>query len=94
MKDLEYYRTQIDEIDIELIDILARRFEIVRAVGALKSKTGLAVIQAERAEAVKNRAANMGQEKNLDPDFVRRLYTLMIDHAHDLEHDILEKSTS
>lgn len=92
MQELENYRKQIDEIDIELIDVLSRRFEIVRAVGELKSKTGLSVVQAKRAEAVKKRAAKMGKEKNLDPAFVRRLYELMIDHAHELENHILEKA--
>lgn len=92
MQELENYRKQIDEIDIELIDILSRRFEVVRAVGNLKSQTGLSVVQSERAEAVKKRAAEMGKNKNLNPEFIRNLYELMIAHAHDLEHDILEKN--
>lgn len=94
MQELEEYRKQIDSIDVEFIDILARRFDIVRAVGRLKSKTGLSVVQSERAEAVKKRAADMGREKGLDPAFVRSLYELMIDHAHELEHDILKKAKS
>lgn len=86
--ELAQYRAQIDRIDEELIDALARRFEIVHAVGRLKAQKGLAVVQPQRALAVMDRAAALGREKGLDPDFVKRLYQMMIDHAHSLEHDI------
>lgn len=92
--ELEKYRADIDRIDAELVDILARRFEIVRAVGRLKAQTGLSVVQAQRAQAVIDRAADMAAEKRLDPDLVRHIYRLMIDHAHALEHDILAEAQS
>lgn len=87
---LEEFRKEIDALDIELVDVLARRFAVVRAVGRLKSGTDIAVVQPARAQAVKNRAAEMGEAKGLDPEFVRRLYGMMIDHAHELEDEILE----
>ena len=89
---LERYREEIDALDIELIDVLARRFKVVRAVGELKRETGLSVVQAKRAEAVKQGAAVMGSEKGLSPEFVRKIYDLMIDHAHELEHDIMDQA--
>lgn len=88
--ELEEFRTKIDALDIELIDVLARRFAVVKAVGHFKSGTDISVVQPARAQAVKDRAAEMGAEKGLDPGFVRRLYDMMIDHAHVLENDILD----
>ena len=85
---LEEYRAQIDKLDIEFIDVLARRLDVVKAVGALKAGSDISVVQPERAQAVKDRAAAMGAEKGLSPEFVRKLYDLMIDHAHELEHDL------
>jgi len=85
---LEEFRAQIDALDIELIDVLARRMDVVRKVGELKAKDGISVVQAERAQAVKDRAARMGLAKGLNDTFVRQIYDLMIDHAHDLERDI------
>jgi len=90
-KKLEGYRRQIDKLDVELVDVLARRFAVVRNVGALKAGTDISVVQPERAQAVIDRAAALAQEKGLDGDFVRKLYEAMIDHAHELEHDILDK---
>ena len=89
-EQLEEYRKQIDALDIELIDVLARRIDVVRKVGDLKAVTDIAVVQPTRAQAVKDRAAEMGVAKGLDEAFVRKLYDLMIDHAHELEHDIMD----
>lgn len=86
--ELEEYRAQIDRIDEELIDALARRFAVVHAVGRLKAEKGLAVVQQRRAQAVIDRAAALGAGKGLDPEFVRGVYRLLIDHAHSLEHEI------
>lgn len=88
--ELEELRKQIDVLDIELVDVLARRIDVVRKVGELKAGTDISVVQPARAQAVKNRAAEMGAAKGLDEVFVRKLYDLMIDHAHDLEHGITD----
>lgn len=88
--ELEDLRRQIDALDIELIDVLSRRIDVVRKVGELKAGTDISVVQPARAQAVKNRAAEMGIDKGLDETFVRKLYDLMIDYAHDLEHDITD----
>ncbi len=91
---LEDYRRQIDALDQELIDVLARRFEVVKAVGHYKAGADVSVVQPARAQAVKNRAAEMAAEKGLDPDFIRELYEMMIDHAHALEDAILDNAKS
>lgn len=93
-EELVGYRAEIDALDAELVDVLARRFEVVRNVGVLKAKEGLSVVQPDRAQAVKERAAQMAADKGLDPDFMFKFYELMIGYAHDLEDDILEQCNS
>jgi len=87
-QDLENYRQQIDALDRQLIDILAKRFDIVRAVGRLKTEYNIEIVQPQRAELVKTRAVEMAIEKNIDPDFIRKLYTDLIDLAHVMEYRI------
>ena len=91
-EQLEEYRQQIDALDAELVNVLARRFAVVRAVGELKVTEGLSVVQSARAEEVKSRAVDRGVAKGLDPEFVRALYEMMIDHAHVLEHAIKDSA--
>ena len=90
MDELENYRQQINALDRQLIDLFAKRFDIVRAVGRLKAENGIAVVQSTRAAEVTERAVKMGIEKNVDEAFIRKLYKEMIDLAHVMEHQIVE----
>jgi len=91
MDELEKYREQINALDRQLIDLFAKRFDIVRAVGKLKAEKGIAVVQSERVVEVTERAVKMGLEKNIDADFIRGLYRAMIDLAHVMEYEIVEQ---
>jgi len=92
MQDLENFRKRIDEIDLELLTLLGERFDIVRSVGHLKSEHDIAVVQSKRAENVINNAVEMARKNNVDAEFIRDLYTRMIDLAHVIEHEILDEN--
>lgn len=92
--ELQAFRDEIDALDDALIELIARRYEIVKAVGHFKAKAGLAVVQSERAELVKESAAERARKHGLEPEFIRDIYARFIDHAHKLEHDILDKAAS
>jgi chorismate mutase len=85
MKTLEDYRTEIDALDEQIVDLLVARFKIVEAVGQLKARENIEVVQGARAEAVKQRVARLAEEQGLDGELLRAIYTLMIDHAHKVE---------
>jgi isochorismate pyruvate lyase len=77
-------RAEIDQVDDELVAILARREQLVRRAGELKSDES-AVRAPERVEqviaGVRRRAAAHGA----DADIVERVYRTMIDCNIDLE---------
>ena len=89
---LEQYRAEIDECDQALIKTLALRFGVVRKVAELKVAENMEAVQPVRAQAVKDRAVAWGQAEGLDAGFMKMLYDLLIDHAHDLEHDIIDQA--
>ena len=88
MKTLADYRVDIDRIDEQIVKLLVERFHIVDAVGHLKAREGITVVQSKRAEEVKDRVATLAQKQGLDGELLRAIYTLLIDHAHVLEHAI------
>lgn len=45
---LEIFRTQIDSLDIEIVDLLARRFQIVEQIGELKKQDNISALQTAR----------------------------------------------
>ena len=78
-------RAEIDAIDDGIVALLARRQAIVHRVAAVKEANAIPVVLPERIRAVINRNAACGAAEGLDPDFVRRLYRLIIDEACALE---------
>lgn len=89
---LKPYRDEIDRLDDQIIDLLARRMDIVRQVAGIKSRENLALIQSDRVTEVRERCAARGVPLGLNPGFVRRLWGLIIDEAHEMEQDIISRT--
>lgn len=91
MEVLKDSRAKIDALDDQIIDLLAQRMEVVRAVGVIKSRENLSVVQPDRMVQVQERCAHRARLKGLNPALVEKIYTAIIDEAHDLEQAILAK---
>jgi chorismate mutase-like protein len=90
MPELADFRKQIDAIDNELVELLARRLTICRAVAEMKKKAGIAMMQADRVAEVKARNAERGSRLGLDPGFTMNLYAQIIDEACRVETMIID----
>jgi 4-amino-4-deoxychorismate mutase len=88
MKILEPYRARIDALDEEIVGLLAKRLAVIREVGELKFRENIPAVLHDRVDEVRERAASMGAERGIDPDLVRRLYTILIDYSCGLEDEI------
>lgn len=88
---LKTYREEIDDIDEKILDLLGRRFEIVREVGEVKVKNNLKVVQEDRAREVVDRVMRLAEERGVNPFFIRLFYESMIDEAHIIEHAIADE---
>ncbi len=89
MSDLKTMRTEIDTIDDQIVDLLARRFAICREVAEYKHRHGIAVVLPDRIEQVKTRCADRAEAKGVDRSFTTSLYTLIIDQTCETERAIL-----
>ncbi len=89
MEILKPYRDRLDNLDDQIVDLLAQRYEIITAVGHLKAEKDIPPVIQDRVEIVRERAAARAAENGLSPEFVRRLYSVMIDHAHEIEKGII-----
>jgi chorismate mutase len=52
---LEDWRTEIDEIDAEIVSLLIRRARIAKKIGVLKAKAGLPIVDAQREDEILRR---------------------------------------
>lgn len=68
--ELMRLRDEIDEIDRELVDLLARRLEKVARVGAVKSRHGMPVYAPDREAAMITRRRAEAEAAGVPPDLV------------------------
>ncbi|MEU1588416.1 chorismate mutase [Micromonospora sp. NPDC005710] len=79
-------RARIDELDRELVGLLARREALVRQAAPLKSD-GQAVRAPERVAQVVARVRTAAIEAGADPDLLERIYRGMIQAFIEMETD-------
>ncbi len=75
--ELKELRMQIDSIDNEIIDLLAKRMQVCLAVGRYKKEHGLAVVQSNRYNEIVEKRSKLGTEKGLSEDFVKQIVELI-----------------
>lgn len=87
-EQLRAYRQDIDELDIKILDLLAKRFEIVKNVGHLKTSENIEIIQSKRAKEVIDNVRKMATERGISAQLLENFYTAMIEEAHRIEFAI------
>jgi chorismate mutase-like protein len=86
--NIEYWRTEIDELDRELLRLLNRRARLAMKVGALKRAAGLPCCDPERERSVLMdlQKANAGP---LDGRAITKLFRRIIRESRDMETKML-----
>jgi chorismate mutase len=72
-ENISVLRKQIDEIDEQLLTILAKRNRISREIGMYKKENNMPVLQTGRYNEILEKRAQMGEAMNLDRDFVNAI---------------------
>jgi len=64
-------------LDSSLIEILAQRMKISQEIGDYKKKNSIAVLQSERYNEIIQQCINQAISKNLNPDFIKKIYEII-----------------
>ncbi len=78
METLGDLREQIDQIDSEIIDLLAMRFVITNKIGALKVKNKLEAQDKSREQEIVYRLKKRAEKTDLDSKLVEAVYGLIM----------------
>lgn len=78
---LAAFRARIDELDDQLIRLLAERFEITKAVGAHKAATGMPAADPGREAEQVRRLRSIAEEVGMDPGFSEQVFRLIVDEV-------------
>ena len=89
MKELDALRRQVNTVDRRIIEALARRQDLVSRIVAIKVAEGRDLRDRPREAAVLAAVIRLGREHGLDAGYVTRLFHPIIDHAIDLQRELL-----
>ncbi len=85
--NIEYWRTEIDEVDRELLRLLNRRARLAMKVGALKRAAGLPCCDPER-EGVVIRALQQANTGPFDQRAISKVFGRIIKESRRVEAQI------
>lgn len=77
-------RTQIDEIDSKLLEILGKRMRIADKIGGLKKEKNVAVLQNQRWNEILGKMVLEGEEKGLSEEFILKMFKAI--HQESIAH--------
>lgn len=81
---LSKLRTQIDEADEKILEIIGKRMKIVEEVGVLKKDKNVAILQTQRWQEILERMLAIGKEEGLSEDFILQLFKAV--HQESIYH--------
>lgn len=76
---LEELRREIEDIDHDIVDLIARRTYVADTVARVKDDRGLATTDEDQEEAVMARAGRYAERYDVDSNMVKAIFRLLIE---------------
>ena len=73
-RDLAGLRSEIDDIDSELLQLLARRMEVSARIGEYKKRNNVTVVQMDRWKKILSDHMAVGEDLGLSPDLISDIF--------------------
>ena len=88
---MEELRSEIDKIDQQLIDIMARRMTIVEEIGEYKKANKITILQLKRWNQIFKERINNGQELGLSKKFIEKLLEAVHEESIQKQINVMNK---
>ncbi len=85
VRNLPELRERIDQLDRQLLEVLAERLAVCREVAEHKAKVGANVIQPERVREVLTSRSAWAVELGVEPEFAEQIVRVMLAETHRIE---------
>ena len=89
---LEKLRHRIDQIDADILHMMAERMNVAREIGQYKKEHNMTIFQLKRWEEILRTRTKLGVEQELTPEFIAKMYELI--HSESIYHQtqVMNKS--
>lgn len=88
---LEFMRSEINQIDDDLMNLLGERMNIARNIGEFKKQNNMTILQPKRWQEILEKAQVKGDANKLSSDFVSKLLRAIHDESIDQQENIVGK---
>ncbi|MBQ4034322.1 MAG: bifunctional 3-deoxy-7-phosphoheptulonate synthase/chorismate mutase type II [Paludibacteraceae bacterium] len=89
-ESLAALRRQIDEIDMSINEILAKRMRISREIGQYKKEHDMAILQTNRYDEIIKQRMAQGQSMGMDPDFMKAIFEAIHEESVRQQSEIMK----
>ena len=89
---LNQLRIQIDDLDIELIDVLKRRMELVEKIGIHKKENKVTILQNKRWAEMLVKRIQYGKKNGLSEVFIQQLLKAIHQESIDKQNSIMNNN--
>ena len=72
-EDLSVLRDQIDDLDNELLQLLAKRMRVSREIGQYKLEHDMPILQTQRYDQILTDRAYQGERMEMSGDFIKKV---------------------
>lgn len=90
-EDLSDLRRQIDELDDQLLELLAKRMRISCEIGTFKKEHNMIIVQTDRYDEILNKRIKQAEEMNMNPEFMRVVLEAIHEESVRQQVDIMNK---
>ncbi|MBO5059212.1 MAG: bifunctional 3-deoxy-7-phosphoheptulonate synthase/chorismate mutase type II [Prevotella sp.] len=84
-------RLQIDELDNQLMDLLAKRMRVCREIGQYKKEHNMTVLQTGRYNEILDKRGAQGSLCGMAPEFVKQVFELIHEESVRQQIEIINK---
>lgn len=83
--DLDIYRNQINNIDSQIIKLIAERNNVSLNVGEYKKQHDLPIYVPEREAKLKEDHTRLAEENKVSPDMINEIFDIIINNSKNLQ---------
>lgn len=88
---LHTYRRQIDGLDQQILELLARRMSLVQQIGQLKKEHNITILQIRRWKTIFKDRMLKGEDMSLNPSFVKKMLELVHKESIEIQNKIMNQ---
>lgn len=75
LQQLEGYRSEIDRLDDELMNVLENRMKVAGQIGECKKENSVTILQSGRWDSILEKSISAGADKGLSAEFIKKIFS-------------------